>query len=103
MGEMSKMEAMRLFVRTLEEEVSEWWSPDLMEEEIFKSADMSDGKQEEEEEQDQRWEAHLRRDLRIHVVRRLPVASSLAACHTASAVATSSAISSTSLAPTDSV
>lgn len=44
------MEAMRLFVRTLEEEVSEWWSPELMEEEIFKSADMSDGKQEEEQE-----------------------------------------------------
>eukprot|EP00889_Picochlorum_renovo_P005444 jgi/Picre1/32474/NNA_007820.t1 len=36
--------------KTLEEEVSEWWSPELMEEEIFKSADMSDGKQEEEQE-----------------------------------------------------
>ena len=30
LGDMSKMEAMRLFVRTLEEEVPEWWSPDLM-------------------------------------------------------------------------
>lgn len=32
LGEMSKVEAMRLFVRTLEEEVENWWSPDLLEE-----------------------------------------------------------------------
>lgn len=31
LGEMSQVEAMRLFVRTLEEEVEDWWSPDLME------------------------------------------------------------------------
>ncbi len=43
LGEMSKVEAMRLFVRTLEEEVEDWWSPDLIQD---KAARAQDGEEE---------------------------------------------------------
>lgn len=47
LGDMSQVEAMRLFVRTLEEEVEDWWSPELME---GKEALLNNGKEEKEKE-----------------------------------------------------